>query len=103
MKLVAVDYISELPADEDYKKIINNLSKELEKKPTVELFLQRGDMYKKLQSFGKALGDYKKALMLETDNQVAITKIAMIENILSIENTFYHENAYTDGELFPEV
>ncbi|MDR2084386.1 MAG: tetratricopeptide repeat protein [Bacteroidales bacterium] len=100
---VKVKYIEELIADEKLEAAIEYLTKELEVEMTADFLIRRGDLYKKLHAFGKALGDYRNALKIDPDNQVADTKVKMIENILSIENTFYYENAYTDEMLFPET
>ena len=100
---IKVKYIEELIADEKIDAAIEYLSNELNEEESADLLIQRGDLYRKIHAFGKALGDYRKALKLEPDNQVAATKLAMVESILSIENTFYYENAYTDESLFPEM
>lgn len=100
---VKVKYIEELIADKKLEAAIEYLTNELEKEANIEFLLQRGDIYRKIQAFGKALSDYRNALQIDPDNKIAATKLAMVENILSIENTFYYENAYTDETLFPET
>lgn len=81
--------------------IIDNEPIDDEKK--IELLSQRGNLYKKLNMFGDALRDFRSIVAVQPDNVPAKTMISIIENILSIENTFYYENAYTDETLFPEM
>ncbi|MCK9303094.1 MAG: hypothetical protein PHU62_09590 [Bacteroidales bacterium] len=95
-----VDIISD---NEEINKEIEELSSLIDTKPSAILFIKRGDLLKKIHEFGKALGNYKSALKLDPDSTIAATKVEMTENILSIENTFYYENAYTDEFLFPEL
>ena len=72
-------------------------------KAMIELLLLRGDAYRKINKFGDALRDYHTVVNIDNNNTIAQTKIGIVENILSIENTFYYENAYTDNDLFPEM
>jgi tetratricopeptide (TPR) repeat protein len=69
----------------------------------IECLLLRGDVYRKLAKFGNALRDYRSVIQIDKDNTIAQTKIGLVENILSIENTFYYENPYTDMDLLPEM
>ena len=90
-----------------YSDYIDHVTTLLEDENTqydkVDLLMSRGDCYIKLRKFGDALRDYRNALNIDAENVTAKTKIGMVENILSIENTFYYENAYTDQSLFPEM
>ncbi|MDL2239077.1 hypothetical protein LJC25_02110 [Bacteroidales bacterium OttesenSCG-928-K03] len=100
---VKIKYIEELIADEKLEAAIEYLTVELDKEMNVDFLMQRGDLYRKLQAFGKALSDYKNITKIDPENKTAETKVKMVENILSIENTFYYENPYTDETLFPEM
>ncbi|MDD4141731.1 MAG: hypothetical protein PHR20_02905 [Bacteroidales bacterium] len=96
-------HIENLCGQERFQEAIDSLSEELLKEETAESYMMRGDIYRKIREFGRALGDYRAVLVIEPENVPASTKIGMVENILSIENTLYYENAYTDESLFPEM
>ena len=92
----------------NYEKCISYISKKIDNissddKFLLDLLLLRGDVYRKFNKLGDALRDYRKVVSIDENNQIAKTKICLVENILSIENTFYYENAYTDSDLFSEI
>lgn len=100
--------IQELINQEKFDECISYISdilknEQINNDKTIELLSQRGSLYKKLNRFGDALRDFRSIVAIEPNNTPAQTMISMIENILSIENTFYYENAYTDETLFPEM
>ncbi len=95
--------VEKLVEESKYTEAIDLLTNELEKEETVDLYMKRGDLYTKTRKYGRALGDYRKVVKLDKDNVAAKTKIQFTENILSIENTFYYENPYTDDKLIPEL
>ncbi|MGI6719132.1 MAG: hypothetical protein ACOX4D_08400 [Bacteroidales bacterium] len=95
--------VERLVEDSKFKEAIDFLTQELEKNENIELYMKRGDLFAKTHQHGKALGDYRKVVKLDENNVAAKTKIQFTENILSIENTFYYENPYTDEKLIPEL
>lgn len=66
----------------------------------IELLCYKGKIYSRKQEYREALNIYNKILDIEKDNEVALTSIQMINNILKIRRTFYFENPYTDEELY---
>lgn len=61
-----------------------------------------GKILKKFNRFGDALNAFNRALALDPEHKFSKAGIAIINSILSIENTFYYENAYTDDALYEE-
>ena len=72
--------------DKEYDKALNELAEMLQKYPDdAKWFIIRGDLYYSLQKYSDALNDYNKVLKIESDNQIILSKVEMIREILRFE------------------
>ncbi|MCK5171047.1 MAG: tetratricopeptide repeat protein [Bacteroidales bacterium] len=72
--------------DKEYDKALNELAEMLQKYPDdAKYLIIRGDLYYSMQKYSDALNDYSKVLKIESDNQIILSKVEMIREILRFE------------------
>ncbi len=101
-----IDSVNHLIKEIKVDDALAELSKAIENDPeNIELLTFRSDIYYKLQNFPQAIDDLNRILSIKPENEIALQKLSLINDIIFMVKTdiFESTNLYEpEGSIFSD-
>lgn len=92
-----LEQIKKATKPEEYKKLLEIISSIKEEDNNLEyLYFAKGEIYFRMQQWGKAINNYQKALEINPENKEVSGKINLLKEILKFHNTDIYASTNTN-------